>query len=789
MKKLLFSLMTLVSLTCGAQKVSINDARSRAAEFLSHSGKMKKVAAKGIKSTDLTLAESNSERIYVFNVGNDEGFVVVSGDSRTRSILGYGDGCGFNIESAPDNMKALLKGYEAEIASLEGKEIAAQSASEPDAEPYGKAIEPLLKSKWNQREPYNILCPEVAGQRSVTGCVCTALAQVLYYWKAPKQWVANQPGYQSVQSGYSFYMPELPATQFKWDDMCDTYEKEDNRTAKQDTAVAELMSYCGQALKMGYTPNGSGTPEINTVNALKEFGFSEKTMCVRRSQYSIKEWESMVYDHLKRGIPVPYTGTTDETGHSFVCDGYAGNGMFHINWGWGGRYDSYFLLSILNPYNNDEAGASSASMGYNIEQMMVINAEPVDYPVGEVPYLTAGYNYEMQKMNETGDMIKIGTQNASGRNGVFEMALATKGADGSLTPVVYCYDQKGQTAQSVPINNVGEFICSISSARLQDGTYDLYPVYRCVSIVGDTWKPLLREKYIRAVVSNSSVTATPMPALALTIEKVENKGNGYALESQHFEMTIRNNGEIDHTSLLGIQVIYEGDEQGAYTQNTMVAGFIPVGASVPVEFFITPNHHGNATAYVYSGQDGGSPFAMFPITFREQRKEFVEALKATQFSVAYNYDANKGLDVGLALELTNTFSESVTRDIVVIVQNKGTNMMQSLGRMAFKINGHGPLQQIINFSPSVIAAYNFNTDLSDGLDFYLASPLGKNYQPFFSIHIPYGYIATPNGYVTDIRDVYESDNDNEKAYSLTGIPVGDDYRGIVIKNGKKILKK
>ena len=777
------------SFSAKAQKISIDDARSRAAEFLSHSGRMKKVAAKGMKNLDLTLAESNTDKIYVFNVGDGEGFVVVSGDSRTRSILGYGNGNGFDMESAPDNMKAWLRGYEAEIASLDGQEIAVRTATEPEVEPYGEAIEPLLKTKWDQREPYYYLCPKATeDQYCLTGCVGTALAQVLYYWQAPKHWVARQPGYLSVENGYSIYVPEQKAIQFRWEDMCYAYTAEGNTTADQDTAVAELMRYCGQALKMGYTPIASAAHEINMVGALKEFGFSEKTQCVRRSQYTTKEWESMVYDHLKRKIPVPYTGTSDGGGHSFVCDGYAGNGMFHINWGWGGMADNYFLLSVLNPRNNEGSGASSTSSGYNIEQMMIINAEPVDYPVGEVPYLSPGINYEMEKKDETSDMVEFQVMNASSRNGVFQMALATKGADGILTPVVYCINKiDSLDVADIPVNYPGFFICSVSSAGLQDGTYDLYPVYKCVSVAGDTWKPLFREKYVHAVISNSSATVTLMPALELTMEKVENKGNGYSLENQEFAMTIRNDGEIEHTSHITVEVKYEGDEQDTYKQMTTFGGFIPVGASVPFEFFITPAYYGNAIINVYSGQNFTSPFASFTITISEPRKEFIEAFKVQNYSLNYGYDAAQGLNVGIALILTNTFPEELNRDIELIVRNKETMMQKKVGQWRFEPNTPGMIQSIITFSPTDIATNMFNTDLSEGIDLFLASPLGKNYQPFFSIHIPYGYTATPNGYVTDIRDVYENDNDNEKAYSLTGIPVGDDYRGIVIKNGKKLI--
>ncbi len=780
--------MLFFALATHAQKISVEDARNKAAKFLSQPGRMKRVGAKGVRNTDLTLAESNSEKLYVFNVGEDEGFVVVSGDSRTRSILGYGMGQGFDLERVPDNMKAWLKGYEQAIAALDSQDIPEQMAAEPDEDPYGKPIDPLLRSRWDQSKPYNDSCPEAAGLRCLTGCVATALAQVLYYWKAPQHWVASQAGYFSNQKDYPFYVPELPAIKFRWEDMCDTYTQGDNRTDKQKSAVAELMRYCGQAMKMEYTPNFSGTPEVNMESALKEFGFSEQTRCIRRSQFSIHEWESMVYDHLQKGIPVPYTGSTDVSGHSFVCDGYGGNGMFHMNWGWGGVSDNYFLLSVLNPFNTVGSGASSSSMGFNIEQMMVVGAVPTDHPVGELPYLSPGYTFEMQKRDATNDVIEFAVQNASGRNGVFEMALATQGADGNPVPVVPCYTPEGISAASIPVVQQGYFVCSVSSAGLQDGTYDLFPVYRCVSVVGDTWKPVYRGKYIHAEISEGTASVTLMPALALCVEKVENKGSGYALETQRFVMTMRNDGEIEHTSHLMIEVKYEGDEQGKYKQLTMVGGFIPVGTSVPVEFFITPHLYGNATVNVYSGQNSSDPCATFPVTFNAPRKEFTEAIKPTKFKVAFNYDENTGLAIDMDLEVLNIFHEDLVRDVEVAVQNKETLMQQSLGRMGFRTNSQQVITRNICFSPSEIAASNFNTDLSDGLDFFVFNRLGLNNYPIFSIHIPKGQILTENGEVSKIQ---AADNEQQTAasYNLVGQKVNASYRGIVVKNGKKVLIK
>ena len=106
------------------------------------------------------------------------------------------------------------------------------------------------------------------------------------------------------------------------------------------------------------------------------FNYDKGTRAIFRSYYSIEQWENMVYDELKSNRPVPYAGQSGSGGHSFVVDGYDGNGLFHLNWGWGGMCDGYYRLSVLNPFNNSGIGSASGLMGYSFMQEAVIGVQP-----------------------------------------------------------------------------------------------------------------------------------------------------------------------------------------------------------------------------------------------------------------------------------------------------------------------------------------------------------------------------------------------------------------------------
>ena len=292
-------------------------------------------------------ASGGTDAFYVFNAENNGGYVIVSGDDRTKEILGYATYGNLDTDHLPDNLKWWLDSYAAQIAALgTGMRPAAQTA-------LGSAIEPLIQSKWDQEWPYNKMCPDgnyvdydedgyETYNRCLAGCVPTAMAQVMYYWK----WPENCPALDEymVKSGNS--LKALPETTFKWAQMTDTYSYQSTEEATD--AVAELMRYCGQAVQVRYS-TGSTSGYADPSVLIKTFGYSKSMRELMRDDYTISQWEAMVYQELAAKRPILYHGASDWGSHLFIVDGYDGQGLFHINWGWSGIPDSYYVLSLADP--------------------------------------------------------------------------------------------------------------------------------------------------------------------------------------------------------------------------------------------------------------------------------------------------------------------------------------------------------------------------------------------------------------------------------------------------------
>ena len=303
---------------------------------------------------------------YVYNATGG-GYVIVAGDDRAPAVLGYSDKGTFDPQDMPEAMKDLLEGYKAQMAALDQGAQAAAHVS------IGPAIEPLVSAVWSQRSPYNYLLPFVEGNRAVVGCVATAMAQVMHYWKWPIRTTCPIPAYTTKD--YSIYMPQLPVVNFAWDLMHETYETSDT-LSESSQAVARLALYCAQSVNMNFQKGTSSATTSEIIHALADYySYSPYAQYLSRAVYTTHEWEEMIYNELAESRPVIYRGRKASGGHAFICDGYAGNGMFHINWGWNGQSNGYFLLNILNP-DAQGTGSASGSYGYIYDQGMIIGIKP-----------------------------------------------------------------------------------------------------------------------------------------------------------------------------------------------------------------------------------------------------------------------------------------------------------------------------------------------------------------------------------------------------------------------------
>ena len=388
MKRLLLTFLAFLAvIAMNAEQVSKQEALQKAQQFMPD--KQFKETASSARARSGKFDEN--EEFYIFNAEDKKGFVIVSGDDRTESILGYSDtGC-LDLDNLPPNLKGWLEGYSKQIKAINNSNIARSRAFSKSVTRAPKtAIAPLLTTKWGQDDPYNMNCPDFfdTGDKCVTGCVATAMAQVMYYHRAnsTNKTTTKIPGY-NTRSIWLYHEEELITIEpipegaiIDWDNMLDSYNG--SETDVQKEAVANLMLYCGASVRMDYGNPSSAFSEDIPLALKKYFDYSENTELVYRHNYTEEEWDELVYSELSKGNPVYYSGSNSEAAHSFVCDGYDGNGYYHINWGWDGLSNTFFLLDALNPA---QQGTGGSSAGFNDGQCALIGA----IPNGEIKRLTS----------------------------------------------------------------------------------------------------------------------------------------------------------------------------------------------------------------------------------------------------------------------------------------------------------------------------------------------------------------------------------------------------------------
>ena len=309
---------------------------------------------------------AHKDNVYIINLGSDQGFVVVSGETGTTAeVLGYCDHGSFSYNDAPIQFLDLLKEYSAGIDSLRQDPSLARAQLPAHMKKVypsylgNMIVEPLLTTTWNQMAPYNDLCP-IDDSTNVwegstdyhghcpSGCVPTAVGQVMKYWKWPKQSGGRRIiGY--TDEGATPVYEDFPVHVYDWNDMLDTYEGYVSYTAKQAHEVAQLMADLGDAMGTIYCgEKGSGTP-WSTFALEEHFSYDQSTeMHAAKASNLIQT----IKEDLDNNYPVLYAGGIDEEdpGHALVCDGYTSYDYFHFNYGWGGHYDGFYQLTSIPLY-------------------------------------------------------------------------------------------------------------------------------------------------------------------------------------------------------------------------------------------------------------------------------------------------------------------------------------------------------------------------------------------------------------------------------------------------------
>ena len=342
--------------------------------------------------------------LYVFNVDKDNGYVIVSNDDCAEPVLGYADKGSFDMQNIPENMLAWLQGYADEIAWAKSHHIKKGSTTVRRTGGVKSVIAPLMVTQWNQKAPYNNQCPSGC----VTGCVATAMAQVMKYNHWPENDILKEiPAYSTDFGSSSVRVPlnsNLPVVTFDWENMQPSYSGSESDVRK--AAVAQLMHYCGCSVRMDYGSSSSATTS-KAADALKEyFNYDATTVSVNRSYYTYVNWIELLYHELEERRVVLYSGSSTGGGHAFVVDGYQSEDYFHINWGWGGSSDGHFKLSALTP-SNQGAGGSSSTDGYNYLQGAIVGIQK-NGGTGTVLNLAVAPNLTVNSVTLTPSTVAVG---------------------------------------------------------------------------------------------------------------------------------------------------------------------------------------------------------------------------------------------------------------------------------------------------------------------------------------------------------------------------------------------
>ena len=378
MKRTIYLLLLLFAiLTAKANPIDQDVAQEVGAKFL-HAKALLKSADPAHLQWASTYRTANGEAaFYIFNA--DKGFVIVSADDCATPILGYSNEGIFSGNDVPVQMEDYLQGFVKQIQYGIDHHLVADESTARQWELVRttgfitenrstSAVGPLLTDIWNQNCYYNELCPaDTSGPcgHVYTGCVATSMAQILHYWGFPEKGTGS---HTYTPEGYPQQTVDFGATTYPWDQMSDSLSV--SSTPEQINAVATLMWHCGVAVKMDYSPTGSGASfQIVAPALINYFNYSKDATLEDRYLYSTSEWLTLMKNNFDLGRPVLYTGASknNKGSHAFVCDGYDDNDYLHFNWGWGGHYNGFFADGALNPL---------PSYAYNASNFAIVNIHP-----------------------------------------------------------------------------------------------------------------------------------------------------------------------------------------------------------------------------------------------------------------------------------------------------------------------------------------------------------------------------------------------------------------------------
>lgn len=363
MYRILLSIILLsLTLTAYSRQISSDEAEAIASGFLNSSSlRLTSPIHEGVSRVKGRIDNDNSfQPYYVFNADDCNGFVIVSGDDRHKSILGYSDKGAFSFGNIPPQLKVMLDSYEKNISSVSALHCPVPSRNTNNFN--NQEIESIVLStaSWGQDQPYNLALNKIDGELPVSGCVATAMSIIMKYHGYPDKGRKSHAYFDSE----AMDTREMDFSQqtFEWNDMLDWYKPGEYSKINAD-AVSQLMRCAGISVGTTYGVNESGASITTVASAFqRHFNYSPNIHEEAREGFDDFEWFDYVKHDIEADCPVLYYGSGTGS-HAFVIDGYSSDGACHINWGWDGNANGFFYLDELTPADYDFSADQGAVFG------------------------------------------------------------------------------------------------------------------------------------------------------------------------------------------------------------------------------------------------------------------------------------------------------------------------------------------------------------------------------------------------------------------------------------------
>ena len=402
--------------------------------------------------------------------GNDEGYVVVNAENVMSPILGYSTRS-LKADRLPCGMQWWLRGIDDAIhVRLMSPGVMAEAEHRTFT-----PVDNFLKAKWGQEDPYNALCPKVNGTLPPCGCLATAMAQVLYYYRYPQQ--GKGKGWYTLGQSASHINANISST-YDWDHIYDTYKGAIDDAKR--IPVATLLRDCGYGVNMAYDVSGSGAYSSSCAASLIDnFSYAPQSLrYYNRQFFSSDEWMDMIQQELLAGRPVLYGGSDSSYGgHAFIFSGINADGLVYVNWGWNGDSDGYYDIRSLNP--TGILGISSV-FAFTEGQSMIIGIKPTadatDTAVDN--YLAIDEVFRVKKFGSTSLQLVGGrVYNLGYRDFTGEIGFLFLSDDGDDAKTTYYKAYDNTTGEAIRVGYPTEITSKLQNIKaLPAGSYHIYMV-------------------------------------------------------------------------------------------------------------------------------------------------------------------------------------------------------------------------------------------------------------------------------------------------------------------------